>query len=146
MMSPWKNLNNLIGGHIDAGWGNLASLEAYEQAGQIDIVGIIQQQRVETSPHVRTFAEQGITMPANAKWTYPPTFREPDLATAKVVRSSLPKGTYPWSDQPTISITTSCWNPNPHEDKDLDITALNSVTLVPMGTTILRWTAFPPGR
>jgi uncharacterized protein len=91
------------------------------------------------------YADQDI-VPANAKWTYPPTFREPDLATAKVVRSSLPKGTYPWSDQPTISITTSCWNPNPHEDKDLDITALNSVTLVPMGTTILRWTAFPPGR
>ena len=66
---PYKGvsemLNNLIGGHIDLGWSNLASLEAQDQ---IELIGIIQQQRVETSPHVRTFAEQGITMPANAKW------------------------------------------------------------------------------
>lgn len=61
-------LQNLIGGHIDAGWANLASLEQQAQQGTIDIVAIIQQQRVETSPDVRTFAEQGITMPQNAKW------------------------------------------------------------------------------
>ena len=69
---PYKGvgemLNNLIGGHIDMGWSNLASMEAQEQTGQIELVGIIQQQRVETSPNVRTFAEQGITMPPNAKW------------------------------------------------------------------------------
>lgn len=61
-------LQNLIGGHIDLGWSNLASLEQQAQAGTIEIVGIIQQQRVETSPGVLTFAEQGIKMPLNAKW------------------------------------------------------------------------------
>ena len=61
-------LQNLIGGHIDAGWGNLASLELQAQAGNIEIVAIIQQQRLDTSPDVPTFAEQGITMPQNAKW------------------------------------------------------------------------------
>lgn len=61
-------LQNLIGGHIDAGWGNLASLEPQALAGNIEIVAIIQQQRVETSPSIPTFAEQGIKMPLNAKW------------------------------------------------------------------------------
>ena len=61
-------LQNLIGGHIDAGWSNLASMEQQEQAGLVEIVAIIQQQRVETSPNAKTFAEQGITMPQNAKW------------------------------------------------------------------------------
>lgn len=61
-------LQNLIGGHIDAGWSNLASLEQQAQQGTIEIVAIIQPQRVETSPDVRTFAEQGIIMPQNAKW------------------------------------------------------------------------------
>lgn len=69
---PYKGVNemltNLIGGHIDLGWSNIASVEPQEQAGQIDLVGIIQQHRLETSPHIRTFAEQGITMPANANW------------------------------------------------------------------------------
>lgn len=91
------------------------------------------------------YADQDV-VPANSKWIFPPAFREPDLATAKVIRHTLPKGTYPWSTEPNISITATCWNTNPHEDKDLDIDALNSVTLVPMGTTVLRWTAFPPAR
>ena len=91
------------------------------------------------------YADQDV-VPANARWTFPPAFREADLATAKLTSRPLPKGTYPWSTEPNISITTTCWNTNPHEDKDLDIDALNSVTLVPMGTTVLRWTAFPPAR
>ena len=61
-------LQNLIGGHIDAGWSNLAAMEQQVSAGTVEIVGIIQQQRVDTSPDVRTFAEQGIKMPQNAKW------------------------------------------------------------------------------
>ena len=96
---PYKGvnemLNNLIGGHIDAGWGNLASLELQEQAGTIEIVAIIQQQRVETSPNVRTFAEQGIKMPQNAKWllitnntTDVDTVRQIDLAIRKLMRNA----------------------------------------------------------
>ena len=91
------------------------------------------------------YADQDV-VPANANWTFPPAFREQDLATAKVVRKPLPAGTYPWSEEPNVSITTACWNPNPHEDFRLDIAALNSARLVPMGTTVLRWTAFPPAR
>jgi len=83
---------------------------------------------------------------ANAKWIFPPTFREPDLATAEVARRSLLEGNYPWSDQPPISISTTCWNPNPHADEGLDIVAFHTVNLVPMGSTVLRWTAFPPAR
>jgi tripartite-type tricarboxylate transporter receptor subunit TctC len=95
---PYKGvnemLNNLIGGHIDAGWGNLASLELQEQAGTIEIVAIIQQQRVETSPNVRTFAEQGIKMPQNAKWllitnntTDVDTVKQIDTAVRKLMRN-----------------------------------------------------------
>jgi hypothetical protein len=91
------------------------------------------------------YADQDVVA-VNAKWIYPPTFRESDLAAAKVVRRSLPKGTYPWNDEPSISISSTCWNPNPHEDKDLDYATFNSINLVPMGTTVLRWTAFPPAR
>ena len=91
------------------------------------------------------YADQDVVA-ANSKWIFPPTFREPDLATAKLDRKPLPTGIYPWSEEPSLSISTACWNPNPHADEGLDIDALNSVKLVPMGTTVLRWTAFPPAR
>jgi len=91
------------------------------------------------------YADQDVVA-ANSKWIFPPAFREPDLATAKLIRQPLPSGTYPWSEEPSISISTACWNPNPHADEGLDVVALNSVKLVPMGTTVLRWTAFPPAR
>jgi len=91
------------------------------------------------------YADQDVVA-ANSKWIFPPAFREPDLATAKLDRKPLLSGTYPWSEEPSVSISTSCWNPNPHADEGLDVVALNSVKLVPMGTTVLRWTAFPPAR
>lgn len=94
MEVPYKGvnemLNNLIGGHIDAGWGNLASLELQEQAGTIEIVAIIQQQRVETSPNVRTFAEQGIRMPQNAKWLLI-TNNTADVDTVKQIDTAVRK-------------------------------------------------------
>lgn len=69
---PYRGVNemlqNLLGGHIDAGWSNLAALELQVASGQVEIIGIVQQQRVETSPNVATFAEQGVAMPQNAKW------------------------------------------------------------------------------
>jgi len=58
----------------------------------------------------------------------------------------LAQGIYPWSEQPNISISTNCWNLNPHADEGLDVDAFNTVKLVPMGTTVLRWTAFPQAR
>jgi hypothetical protein len=89
------------------------------------------------------YADQDVVA-VNAKWMFPPAFREPDLATARLVRASLPEGSYPWNDDPSVSIATTCWNLNPHADEGLDVSAFHTVKLVPMGTTILRWTAFPP--
>lgn len=65
---------------------------------------------------------------------------------ATVLQLSLSESSCQLSDQPSKSISTACWNPNPHADEGLDIDASNSVNLVPMGTTVLRWTAFPPAR
>ena len=94
---------------------------------------------------IEGYADQDVVA-VNAKWMFPPAFREPDLATAKLVRASLPEGSYPWSDEPNVSISTSCWNLNPHADEGLDLSAFHTVKLVPMGATVLRWTAFPPAR
>ncbi|ASY13145.1 Beta-L-arabinofuranosidase-like protein [Candidatus Nanopelagicus hibericus] len=91
------------------------------------------------------YADQDLVA-VNAKWMFPPAFRKADLATSKVERTALPEGSYPWSDQPSISISTNCWNLNPHADEGLDVSAFHKVKLVPMGTTVLRWTAFPQAR
>lgn len=59
-------ITNLVGGHIDAGWSNLASLESHEQAGKIDIVAIIQS--ANSTTNYPTFDSQGIRMPETTKW------------------------------------------------------------------------------
>ena len=91
------------------------------------------------------YADQDLVA-VNAKWMFPPAFRKQDLATAKLTRTALPQGTYPWSTEPSISISSTCWNLNPHADEGLDVSAFHMVKLVPMGTTVLRWTAFPQAR
>lgn len=83
-------LQNLIGGHIDAGWANLASIEQQAASGTVEIIGIIQQQRVETSPSVPTFAEQGVTMPQNAKWLLISN-QTTDLATVQQIDRAVRK-------------------------------------------------------
>ena len=91
---PYKGvnemLNNLIGGHIDAGWANLPSLEAHEQAGKIDIVAVVHPTRAETMPHVPTFKELGIITPLNAKWLVISNDTT-DLATVKQIEQALAK-------------------------------------------------------
>ena len=91
------------------------------------------------------YADQDVVA-ANSKWIFPPAFRQEDLASAKLERTTLAQGSYPWSEQPNILISTNCWNLNPHADEGLDVDAFNTVKLVPMGTTVLRWTAFPQAR
>ena len=91
------------------------------------------------------YADQDLVA-VNAKWMFPPAFRKQDLATAKLTRTALPDGVYPWSTEPSISISSTCWNLNPHADEGLDVSAFHMVKLVPMGTTVLRWTAFPQAR
>lgn len=91
---PYKGvnemLNNLIGGHIDAGWANLPSLEAHEQAGKIDIVAVVHPQRAETAPNVPTFRELGITTPFNAKWLLISNDTT-DLVTVRQVEAAMVK-------------------------------------------------------
>ena len=91
---PYKGvnemLNNLIGGHLDAGWANLPSLEAQEQAGKIDIVAVVHPQRAESAPNVPTFKELGITTPFNAKWLLISN-NTTDLVTVKQIETALVK-------------------------------------------------------
>lgn len=69
---PYKGvsemLNNLIGGHIDAGWANLPALEPHEQAGKIDIIAVVHPQRADNMLHIPTFGELGVAIPTNNKW------------------------------------------------------------------------------
>ena len=83
-------LNNLIGGHIDAGWANLPSLEVHEQAGRIDIVAVVHPQRADTMPNVPTFGELGIKTPGNAKWLLISN-NTTDLVSLKQVEQALVK-------------------------------------------------------
>lgn len=91
---PYKGvaemMNNLIGGHIDAGWANLPSLEAHAQAGRIDIVAVVHPQRADTMPDVPTFGELGIKVPGNAKWLLISNDTT-DLVTVKQVEQALVK-------------------------------------------------------
>jgi tripartite-type tricarboxylate transporter receptor subunit TctC len=91
---PYKGvnemLNNLIGGHIDAGWANLPALEGHEKSGKIDIVAVVHPQRAETMSHVPTFGELGVTTPFNAKWLLISNDTT-DLATVKQVETTLIK-------------------------------------------------------
>lgn len=89
---PFRGVNemlaNLFGGHIDAGWANLPSLEAHEQAGKIDIVAVAHPTRPETMPHVPTFRELGIITPPNAKWLLISNDTT-DLATMRQVEAAV---------------------------------------------------------
>ena len=68
---PYKGvnemLNNLIGGHIDAGWANLPALEPHVQSGKIDIIAVVHPQRADIMPNVPTLKELGFTVQI-AKW------------------------------------------------------------------------------
>ena len=91
---PYKGvndmLNNLIGGHIDAGWANLPALEPHEQAGKIDIVAVVHPHRADTMPHIPTFGELGIAIPTNSKWLLISNDTT-DLATIKQIEQALIK-------------------------------------------------------
>ena len=91
---PYKGvnemLNNLLGGHLDAGWANLPSLETHAQSGKIDIVAVVHPQRAELMPDVPTFGELGIKVPGNAKWLLISNDTT-DLVTVEQVRLVLVK-------------------------------------------------------
>lgn len=91
---PYKGvndmLNNLIGGHIDAGWANLPALAPHEQAGKIDIIAVVHPNRADTMPHIPTFGELGIAIPSNSKWLLISNDTT-DLATVKQIEQTLIK-------------------------------------------------------
>jgi tripartite-type tricarboxylate transporter receptor subunit TctC len=91
---PYKGvnemLNNLIGGHIDAGWSNWPALEPHVLAGRIDIVVTTHTQRSETVLDIPTFGELGIKTLGNAKWLVISNDTT-DLVTVKQVEQSLVK-------------------------------------------------------
>jgi tripartite-type tricarboxylate transporter receptor subunit TctC len=58
-------LRDLLGGHIDAIWSSLSSIQSQIASGNIEVVAVVQQNNAENYP---TFRSQGITMPQNAKW------------------------------------------------------------------------------
>ena len=91
---PYKGvsemLNNLIGGHIDAGWSNWPALEPHVLAGRIDIVAASHTQRSEAAPDIPTFSELGIKTSGNAKWLVISNDTT-DLVTLKQIEQSLVK-------------------------------------------------------
>jgi tripartite-type tricarboxylate transporter receptor subunit TctC len=91
---PYKGvsemLNNLIGGHIDAGWANLPALEPHEQAGRIDIIAVVHPQRADTMPHVPTFRELGVAIPSSTKWLLISN-DSTDLATVRQIERAVVK-------------------------------------------------------
>jgi tripartite-type tricarboxylate transporter receptor subunit TctC len=54
----------LIGGHVDAIWSNVASVIQFENTGKVDIVALTNNKRNELIPHVPTFKELGVEIPA----------------------------------------------------------------------------------
>jgi tripartite-type tricarboxylate transporter receptor subunit TctC len=92
---PYKGvnemLNNLIGGHIDAGWANLPALEPHVQAGKIDIIAVVHPQRADIMPNVPTLKELGFTVQIT-KWLVisnstadPATLKQVEQALVKLV-------------------------------------------------------------
>ena len=56
-------ITQVIGGHIDATWTNLASVIQFENTGKVDIVATTANKRNELLPNTPTFKELGVTMP-----------------------------------------------------------------------------------
>jgi len=79
----------VIGGHMDAMWGQVASLEGYEREGKIDIVAINTARRSVSSPHIPTFKELGIDSPG-AKWIVISN-QTTDLAAVRNIEAAISK-------------------------------------------------------
>jgi tripartite-type tricarboxylate transporter receptor subunit TctC len=62
-----ESLPMVIGGHIDAMWGQFSVMEMSEREGKVDVVAVNSPKRSPSSPHIPTFRELGIDSPG-AKW------------------------------------------------------------------------------
>jgi len=54
----------VIGGHVDAIWSNLASIIQFENTGKVDIVAVTATKRNELLPNTPTFKELGVSLPS----------------------------------------------------------------------------------
>jgi tripartite-type tricarboxylate transporter receptor subunit TctC len=87
-------ITQVIGGHIDAMWGNLASLIQFENTGKIDIVAVTANKRIELLPNTPTFKELGINLPPKPMFIFiandttdTVTLREVERAVAKLLNN-----------------------------------------------------------
>ena len=88
-------ITQVMGGHIDAMWGNLASLIQFENTGKIDIVAVTATKRIELLPNTPTFKELGINLPPKPMFIFiandttdTATLREVERAVAKLLSNS----------------------------------------------------------
>jgi tripartite-type tricarboxylate transporter receptor subunit TctC len=83
-------VTQLIGGHIDAIWSNLASIIQFENTGKVDIVALTANKRNELLPNTPTFKELGITLPSKPMFIVISN-NTTDTATLKEVERSVTK-------------------------------------------------------
>jgi len=88
-------ITQVIGGHVDAIWGNLASLIQFENTGKVDIVALTSNKRNELLPNTPTFKELGVNLPPKPMFiviandsTDTATLREVERAMAKLLSNT----------------------------------------------------------
>jgi tripartite-type tricarboxylate transporter receptor subunit TctC len=84
----------VIGGHVDAIWSNLASIIQFENTGKVDIVAVTATKRNELLPNTPTFKELGVSLPSKPMFivianntTDVATLREVERAVAKLLNN-----------------------------------------------------------
>jgi len=80
----------VIGGHIDAIWSNLASIIQFENTGKIDIVAVTNNKRIDVISHVPTFKELGVELPSKPMFIVIAN-NTSDTATLKEVERAVTK-------------------------------------------------------
>jgi tripartite-type tricarboxylate transporter receptor subunit TctC len=85
-------ITQLIGGHVDAIWSNLASILQFENTGKLEVVALIANKRIDVLPNTPTFKELGVNLPAKPMFiviandtTDTATLREVERAVAKLL-------------------------------------------------------------
>jgi len=87
-------ITQVIGGHVDAIWSNLASIIQFENTGKVDIVAVTANKRNELLPNTPTFKELGISLPSKPMFivianntTDVATLRDVERAVAKLLNN-----------------------------------------------------------
>jgi tripartite-type tricarboxylate transporter receptor subunit TctC len=83
-------ITQVIGGHVDAIWSNLASIIQFENTGKVDIVAVTNNKRIDVIPNTPTFKELGVEMPSKPMFIVIAN-NTSDTATLKEVERSVTK-------------------------------------------------------